>query len=143
MTNATPDATPETTPAPERTYRTITLSGRPPVRICEQDWPPVAEARHAEYDSHIECQSNRTTKAGIRVRQHQDGRSIVAAWYDYSTAWQGERDRTYRRGELVPAGADLPAAILRVAASMPEDAECPWSELAQECIADLEPEVLA
>lgn len=39
--------------------------------------------------------------------------------------------RSYRRGELQ-----------RVAASMPEDAECPWSELAQECIADLPAETV-
>lgn len=105
--------------------RTITLSGRPPVRITEADWPVIARA--SEHDGGtVESQANRTWD--LRVRQHADGRAIV--YGVHWTCWQGESGS--RGGEMLAAGDDIAAAILRVAETIDSDAR-----LAQECIADL------
>lgn len=109
--------------------RTIPLTDRPPVRIREDLWPTIAVAK--DYDSEFECQANRTW--ALRVRQHQDGRAVV--YGSYETRWRGERDIT--AGELLTAGDDIPAAILRTAQAIGAS-----DRLAQECIADLPAEEL-
>jgi hypothetical protein len=141
-----------TTGTTERKTRTITLTGRPPVRIVEDDWPVVAQATGKAYEGEFEFQSNRTTRMAIRVRQHADGRTIVYATYDYDTRWQHERCRQYKAGEMFPVnGADagrigdtepIIAAINRVASEMAGlvgdgPGGLSFRDLARECIADL------
>jgi hypothetical protein len=108
---------------------TITLTGRPPVRIRKAEWPIVAQA--VWHDG--QAGGDWTRRQRLTVRQHEDGRAIVYGVFE--TVWQHERDR--RGGELVEAGGDVAAAVHRVAEHLGFDA---W--LAEECIADLPAEEL-
>jgi hypothetical protein len=106
----------------------ITLTDRPPVLIVVDDWPVIAKA--SNFSGQYESQADR--KWRIKVRQHRDGRAIVYGAAE--SQWAGETER--RAGELLEPGADIPAAIKRVAA----DSEC--EHLAQACIANLPDEEL-
>ena len=102
----------------ERRTRTITLTGRAPVKIVEEDWPVIAKA-----DAH--AQRRHTS---VRVRRHLDGRSIV-----YGTRGGGFV-LDLSAGAIIAAGDQsiaLPEAIRAVCA----DLGAP--ELAQRLIADL------
>ena len=122
--------------------RTITLTGRAPVQIQEEDWPEVAFARNDEHDGEVECQSNCRSKWAVRVRQHKDGRAIVYATYSYDTNWADSGNYAARRGVLLDPGEDICRAIEAVCADI-ASAECcegdaaRWPTLAHECIADL------
>lgn len=108
--------------------RTITLTDRPPVRIREDEWPIVAEAKGWDgCPQTVECQSD---TFALRVRQHADGRAIVYA--TYLGASQGSFREDWRGGQLVDTGADVASAIREVgeAGSLPA-----WT--IRECIADL------
>ena len=108
--------------------RTITLTGRAPVRIREDLWPQIAHGNWGDNAS-IPSQSNRG--CDIRVRKHADGRSIV-----YATRWsQWQGERSWSGGELLAAGDDIPAAIERVGSELSPTA-------VRECIADLPAESL-
>jgi len=131
-----PDAPPAAAaaPKPERKLRTITLTGRPPVRIAEDDWPVLAEA--STWTGGNGYEANATRHWTLKVRQHQtDGRTIV--YGAYRTSWQGERDA--RGGQLLAAGAHgrLPQAIQEVCTAIGAS-----PVLAQDCLADLPPEDL-
>lgn len=105
--------------------RTITLTERAPVRIITADWPEIACA-----DWHNgEVASQATRKAWIKVRQHEDGRTLV---YGGSTSqYRGERD--LRAGYLLAKGhSSLTIQMIRAVAQ-----EISHSGLAAECIADL------
>ena len=118
-------------------YRTITMTDRPPVRICEGDWPVIAKS--ATWEGEVKFQAPR--QWNLTVRQNRDdGRTIVYAVF--RSELQGERD--YAAGELLspPEGTvitedawfihhDLVAAIYRVADG------CGGKQLAEACIADL------
>lgn len=135
MTNDTNDTT-----EPKR--RTITLTDRAPVRITEGDWPSIACGSYEDFDNEYRFQANRTTDISIRVRQHADGRAIVYAVYDYSTAFQHEHGATHRTGVLLESGADLVAAIREVGEQLYERAESNQSAIrdcVNECIAQLPP----
>lgn len=126
----------------EPKFRTITLTDRPPVKIREDQWPIVAAASYHDYEGQYDFQSFRHWRGWLKVRQHEDGRRIVSAVYDYDTAYQDERGTNVKAGELLPSSAtmnDVIAAIHRVNAIRPE-----WckDDLAAECIADLPAEVL-
>ena len=130
--------------ANQNEYLTITLTGRQPVKIKKPDWPVVAEA--SENDRHgaqIGNAPNRETDWSIKVRQHEDGRSIVYAIYGYVTSFTGEKGLDLRGGELLTKDANIPAAVERVAdtiaARLPdEDANARvFARIAHECIADL------
>lgn len=131
--------------ANENPYLTITLTGRPPVKIKKEDWPIIACAsdndRHGAQQGN---QSDRETKCLLKVRQHDDGRVIVHAIYDHDTLWQNEKSLALRGGELLDKDADIPAAVERVAdviaARLPDRARESadvFRRLTQECIADL------
>jgi len=131
----------------EPKYRTITLTGRAPVRIREDQWPVIAQGDSDHYDSHIRSQSNRSTEVGLRVRQHEDGRAIVYGVYNYDTRYQGEHGLTLRAGELLDAGADIPAAIRRVGDTLIEMLDGRGTDTwvldaVADCIADLPAEEL-
>lgn len=132
---------------------TITLTGRPPVTLDKGCWPLLAEATTHLYNGQYDFQSFTHTRAAIRVRQHTDGRAVVYGTYSYDTAYQGARDASARRGRLLPAGVDIPEAILKVAEEMDAAREnCgvgdhfsearPFERLAAECIADLPAEAI-
>jgi hypothetical protein len=106
MTNTTDTNTPKIK------HRTVTLTGRPPVRIREDQWPVIAADRW--WNGEIECQANRS--GWLKVRRHEDGRTIV--YGGYVTRWQGESDR--RGGELLAAatGQEIADAIHRVASDL-------------------------
>jgi hypothetical protein len=135
--------------ANEKPYLTITLTGRPPVKIKKDDWPVIADATdNDDHGTQIGNQANREDDWRVKVRQHADGRAIVYAIYDYSTLFQGERGASVRGGELVAADGDLVETISRVSRDMAErvNAERVNAEnlpgdvflrLGQECIADL------
>jgi hypothetical protein len=116
--------------------RTITLTGRRPVKINEDEWPVIAIAGGDSYGHHDYNRYQQAKAQGeldeytIRVRQHDDGRTIVYAVFDAASAWTGSED--HRGGELLDPGDDIPAAISRVG----NDCLIPDSVI-RECIADL------
>ena len=121
---------------------TITLTGRRPVKIDKDSWPILAQASAKDWDNQYEFQANRTTKMYLKVRQHEDGKSIVYGVYDFSTQFQGERGREFRAGEMLGAGDDIPAAIERVGRDLDERIggdyfSLSMADLIHECIADL------
>lgn len=125
-------------------YLTITLTGRPPVKIKKDEWPVLASAGDKEFDNQYEFQANRLAKWKLTVRQHADGRAIVYAVYTYTSQFMDGHDHDVRAGSLFDAGADIPDAIRTVAdeieSRMPHDAT--WStgyfpRLMHECVADL------
>lgn len=113
--------------AAKKTYRTITMTGRRPVRICNTDWPCIADA--TDHDGQIECQAN--TEWYLPVRQHADGRAIVYGACEAGNGGQYASFRPSRAGEMLAPGDDIAAAIHRVAVGC--DCEC----IADECVADL------
>lgn len=123
--------------------RTITLTGRPPVKVTDDTWPIIAEGSHTDWDNQYEFQANRRWNGWLMVRQHEDGRAIVYGRDDYDTQYQGEDGYCYRGGELLEAGADIPAAITRVAEELVgRGANRKMLEVAHECIANLPAEDL-
>ena len=103
----------------DRKTRTITLTGRAPVRIIEEDWPVIADASIYRFLGQ---------SRDVRIRRHADGRTIV-----YGTAPSGRRARRSAAGILLAAAEsrDIAAAIRIVCI----DLGAP--ELAQRLIADL------
>jgi hypothetical protein len=105
----------------ETKTRTVTLTGRAPVKIREDEWPVIAEAsgdsfrgdvgryRQAQGQGEIDTYT-------IKVRQHADGRSLVYGILDAAiAAWrQPAGGEDWRGGELLDSGADLATAIARV-----------------------------
>jgi len=107
---------------------TIMLTGRRPVQVDDDEWPVIARAGWQEGEKKLEHRAWR-----LIVRQHEDGRSLVYGMFD--TSRRGEQPR--RGGELLPPGADIPAAIHRVAEHLGFDR---W--LAEEAIGNLPAEEL-
>lgn len=138
----------------EPKYRTITLTGRRPVRIREDHWPIVADGTWADHDGQVEAKANRRWRLNIRVRQHEDGRAIVYGVYDYDTHHQGTAGFMCRAGALMAPGDDLPMAIAevgevirrRICNDAPVDhaqsGSAHVSAVVAECIGELEPETL-
>jgi len=124
--------------------RTITLTGRPPVRITEADWPQIAIGSEYAHDGDLECQANRRTKIWIRVRRHADGRSLIYGRYEHDSAWQSEPDAHERAGRLCPPSADIPATIAEVADLLVAQGAPPdmTGRVARECVADLPAETI-
>lgn len=120
----------------ESKTRTITLTDRPPVKIKDDAWPIIADAKDDSFSGNDYGRHQQALGQGeldeytIRVRQHADGRAIVYAILDAATAWTGSED--HRGGELLDPGADLAAAIRRVG----DGCGIPDSVI-RECIADL------
>lgn len=130
----------QTTSTAAATTRTITLTGRRPVRITEADWPAIT---HVSGDSYAGNDHARRQQAQARgevdtyrliVRQHRDGRVLVYGILSAAIAAWGQPagGEDYRGGYLLPAGADLAGAIRRVG----EECGLP-DALIRACIADL------
>lgn len=126
---------------PEDKKRTITLTDRPPVRITDAEWPTLASGTFEWHDNQYRFQANRTRDIFVKVRQHADGRVLVYAGYDTSSAWQGETGDRHRTGELLEAGGDIIAALHRVADELATRALGAHAneirDCMNECIADL------
>jgi len=116
--------------------RTITLTGRAPVKIIEDEWPRIAQGSGDSFVGHDYARKQQADAQGelddytITVRQHADGRAIVYGVLAAATAWTCSESR--RGGQLLDAGADIAAAIREVG----EDCGLPDSVI-RECIADL------
>lgn len=126
----------------ETKTRTITLTGRAPVKLHEDQWPVIATSDYKDWDNQYESQANRTWKINFRVRRHADGRAVVYAVYDYYTQWQGEAGEAHKVGQLLDADGDLPAAITWTADELlervaDENRHRHIRNAANECIADL------
>jgi hypothetical protein len=119
---------------------TIALTGRPPVTVDTKKWPVIAEARELWHDGQYDFQANRKTSRCAKVRRHSDGRAIVYAMYDRTSAWATESNRSLRRGVML-AAADpkkICRAIYDVCSGMRDgDDDDHWRRLAEMCIADL------
>lgn len=142
--------------------RTITLTGRAPVTIREDEWGEIASAkgdsfrgdvgRHRQALHQGECDTY-----AIRVRRHEDGRrtlvyavldAAVAAWHQPAAGeshrggelvWSRELVSPRPDGEIAEGGymADIVAAIQRVGKEC-----CIPASVIRECIADLPAEAL-
>lgn len=120
--------------------RTITLTGRRPVTITEEEWPIIAEATGDSYRGSDYARHHQSSVCGevddysLRVRQHADGRTIVYGVLDAAeAAWHAPAaGESYRGGVMLTAGADIAAAIRRVG----ESCRLPAAVI-RECIADL------
>lgn len=83
------------------TTKKIILTGRVPVEVDTDTWARIAYASDSWHDSEHECQANRSAKAWIAVRRHDDGRMIVYGHGEYSSAFRGERDHSWSGGRIV------------------------------------------
>jgi hypothetical protein len=94
--------------------RTITLTDRAPVKIHEDEWPTIARAseRPRSCVNVTPRPDYETDHHWLRVRQHADGRALVYGALAAASAWTGTED--WRGGELLAAGRDIAASILRV-----------------------------
>jgi len=140
----------------ERKQRTITLTGRQPVRIYDDEWAIIAEGQHKDWDNQYEFQANRKWNGWIKVRQHHDGRTIVYGCDTYVTHFQGENGYRYCGGVVLapPGGAiikddewyiwpEIPVAIIDLAEDLiARGAGEYMRQVAHECIADLPAEEL-
>lgn len=109
--------------------RTISLTGRPPVKIDEEEWPVIAEGGRLHDDN------GQDLPRGIKllVREGPGDR-----WLVYGVLRSLYKDeQTQRAGRLVTAAGDLVEAIYEVAELVGGDR---W--LAEEAIQDLPAETL-
>jgi hypothetical protein len=135
----------------QRKQRTITLTGNRPVAIYEDEWPVIASSGWSDYDNQYEFQANRKADARLKVRKHEDGRSIVYGTYRYRTNFQNEDDVHAAAGRLLgiaDGDSGIFAAIRSVTDclssydSLPGNWQPDWRLLADQCIADLPAEQL-
>jgi hypothetical protein len=129
--------------------KTIALTGRTPVKIKEDDWPLLASASHNDrHGAQIGNEPNRESDWEINVLEHDDGRRIVYAVYNYATHYREEHCAHLTGGELLDKDANVVAAINRVTANIEERLKRTrkgmdvFPRLAHECIADLPAEEL-
>ena len=130
---------------------TVTLTDRAPIRIDPDNWPLVADA--SDHDGQVRCQAN--NEYWIKVRQHNDGRTLV---YGAHVAGDGGQYMSFRESRagvlLTPESSHVPGAknaegytpyyahpdIVSAIREVAENANC--QQLAAECIADLPAEDL-
>lgn len=128
------------------TVRTITLTGRPPVRVDDADWPVIAVGSWDRHDGQVAYQANRKWRLWIRVRENADGRRIVYGKYSYDTLFRHEADVEISVGRLVGKDDDLVAAIERVGDDLRErdlgEGEAHLRAVLDEVVADLPAEDL-
>lgn len=114
----------------EKKTRTITLTGRAPVKIDEDSWSVIARAAKDR-----DCNNQELSRRYyLTVRQNADGRAIV--YGIFSTSHQGEDDK--RAGRVLSNGQNVAATIAEVGGLI----GAPESVIDQ-CIADLPPEELS
>jgi hypothetical protein len=109
------------------TKLTITLSGRRPIEITKSAWPLIA--RSDWFSGQLACQANE--EAYIKVRQHQDGRTLVYCSRDRGPGGMAIGYRGSQGGFLLEPGQD-PVQAIRDCAGIIQD-----YTMGDECIADL------
>jgi len=125
--------------------RIVTLTGRPPVRIVEAEWPVIAQGDGDSYGDGDGARHSQAVHRGevdeytMRVRQHADGRTLVyGALSAAAAAWgAGAEGEDWRGGRLLGPGADIASAIRTVG----EEGHIP-DHIIRECIAGLPAEDL-
>lgn len=123
--------------------RTITLTGRAPVRIDENDWPVIARASGDTCgitDPVLREQALQRGEAdeyALRVRQHSDGRTIVYGTYTVGLNRQHD-GLTHAGYVLMPGFLEDPSAeaLSRVIGKVGKELGVP-AQLIADCIADL------
>src|SRR5574342_527023 len=90
--------------------RTITLTDRAPVKIDEDTWPLIADGK--DYSGQYDFQA--FDGAWIKVRRHEDGRTLV---YGYAGDWDGggRPERENRRAGFIVPEPETADTINRVA----------------------------
>lgn len=95
--------------------RTITLTGRPPVKIKEDEWPIIASAKGDSYRGNDDYGRHRQAlgqgecdEYSLHVRQHADGRTLVYGVLSAAiAAWrQPAAGESHRGGVLLSPPAD-------------------------------------
>ena len=121
--------------------RTITLTGRRPVTINEDDWPVIAKAEGDDYQGNDYARHNQASTQGeldeysLRVRQHADGRAIV--YGTYTEGWHSSHEGLTHAGLLLTPDETIEYAIESVGVTL----NVP-KQLVADCIADLPAESL-
>lgn len=93
--------------------RIITLTDQPPVSIKESEWPIISNGLYFKATNdqpHLAL----TEKVDIRVRRHDDGRTLVYGIYRYEHPYftkESENDVNIRAGYLLKDGEDVVEAI--------------------------------
>jgi hypothetical protein len=128
---------------------TITLTGRPPVRVSDDNWPVIAFGTSEYYNSEYREDATRDYDAWISVRQHDDGRAVVYGTFVFRTKYRNEDDVVINAGNTVAPGQNIAQAISRVGFDIRdrlrrenEDSLRVIREAVDECIADLPPDDL-
>lgn len=133
--------------------RTITMTGRRPVKIKDDEWPVLARGSGDSYGGGDYACHQQALAQGecdtyiLRVRQHADGRTLVYGIVDAAAAAWGSPagGESYRGGMLLdpPAGAVVdPIAgvvwdgIVRAIEEVGRECGIPYS-VVRECIAGL------
>lgn len=128
---------------------TITLTGRSPVTVDEDQWPVIARSTWDECDSEYAPEANKEAIAGFEVRRNSaDGRMIAYGTYSFDARFSpGVRPVHAAAGYLLDAAGNPAEAISRVkrdlsSYELPEAWQPEWELLAGECVMDLPAEDL-
>ena len=105
--------------------RTITLTGRPPVRVSEDKWGLIACAAWG-----MRVRENEE-KCTLRVRENEEKTRWIV-YGTYSLGLNNSRDGLSSAGELIDDRDDIPSAIERVGKILGAK-----PQLIASCIADL------
>ena len=125
----------------ESTHRTITLTGRPPVKIRSEEWDEIGRGWDAvDSRNGTPLPDYESARWDLRVRRHADGRAVVYGVASAPTnGWPSHGASNWRGGEQLAAGTstqDLVRAVQRVGANLIERGGAPVS-IVDECIASL------
>jgi hypothetical protein len=108
-------------------WRTISLTGRPPVRIEESDWPVIAEAL-------VNASDGSASWVTLKARRHDDGRVLVHG------VLVRVGDGPARAGYLLdrdPDGEAILAAMHSTVEDLPHVALIDWAKLEDQFVAAL------
>ena len=114
---------------------TITLTGRPPVTVTKAEWPIIAISK--VYDGKFESDSKNIRC--VTVRENDDGRVIVYAWY--KTKEDGMSG--YRGGVMTEAPVDDASIVGLINAVTLSVLGKDHKVIGEKCIAQLPPEEIS